>query len=126
MAKLMNNSKGENIEIRENLATKNNIVQQFKMDIYDGKGLYETGVSNTFWSRLIITAKIFQPQNGVWKIKIRDKSNKNVLIYDNYHVLPDSEISFNYKTGLVTNFIIEASWNQSKDTILTGEISIRY
>jgi len=120
MAKLMNNLK------TENLVPNNTIVQQFKMDIYDGKGFYVTGVNNTFWSRLIITAKIFQPQNGVWQIKIRDKSNKNLLIYDNYHVLHDSEIAFNYKTGLVTNFLIEATWNQPKDTILTGEISIRY
>ena len=84
------------------------------------------GSSNTFWSRLIITAKIFQPQNGIWTIIIRDKANKNLVIYENHHVLHDKEISFNYKTGLKVNLLIEATWNQSKDTILSGEISIKY
>jgi len=128
MTKLINSENSINLESSEEAMTSNSgsIHQPFKMNIQDGKGFYETGVSNTFWSSLIITAKIFHPQNGIWAIKIRDKSNKNLVIYDNCHVLHDSEISFNYKTGLTSNFLIEAFWNQSKDTILTGEISIKY
>lgn len=79
-----------------------------------------------FWSSLIITAKILQPQNGVWKIIIRDKAKNNLIIYENNNMVHDKEISFKYKTGLKVNLLIEATWTQTKDTILSGEISIKY
>lgn len=129
MIKLSNNIKNENMNwCEEEAATSNggNIQQDFEINIHDGKGFYETGVNNTFWSTLIITAKIFQPQNGIWTIIIKDKANKSLVVYENHHMLPDSEISFNYKTGLKVNFLIEATWTQHKDTILSGELSIKY
>lgn len=104
----------------------NKIEQEFKINICKGKGIYETGISSTFWSTLIITAKIFEPQNGIWSIVIRDKANKNLVVYENNHMLHDNEVSFNYKTGLKTNLIIEAYWTEAKDTILSGEICILY
>lgn len=129
MIKFDDNIKNENMKCcEEEAATRNsgNIQQAFEMKINDGKGIYDTGVSNTFWSRLIITAKIFQPQNGIWTIIIRDKANKDLVVYQNHHVLHDEEISFSYKTGLTVNLLIEATWNQSKNTILSGELSVRY
>lgn len=128
MKKLMNNVKNDDIVCSEEAATSSggSIQQDFNINIHDGKGFYETGVSNTFWLSLIIKAKIFQPQNGVWTIIIRDKVNRNLVVYENYHVVHDKEISFNYKTGFKTNLLIEATWSQSKDTILSGEISIMY
>lgn len=128
MKELINNVKYKNTEPSEEAATSNsgNILQAFKINIHNGKGFYETGASNTFWSSLIVTAKVFQPQNGIWTIVIRDKSNKNFVVYENHHVLHDKEILFYYKTGLKANFLIEATWNQAKDTILSGEISIKY
>ncbi|MFT5875726.1 MAG: hypothetical protein ACI8WT_004722 [Clostridium sp.] len=118
----------ETIESNEEAATSSggDIQQDFKVNIHNGKGFYDTGVSNTFWSSLIITAEIFKPQIGSWTIIIRDKAKKNTVIYENHHAIHGTEISFNYKTGLKTNLIIEATWNQAKDTILSGEISIRY
>ncbi|MGH4119675.1 hypothetical protein [Clostridium sp.] len=104
----------------------NKIEQDFKINIVNGNGIYDTGLSNTFWSRLIITAKIIEPQNGIWKIIIRDKANKNSVIYHNDHILHDKEVSFNYITGLRTNLVIEANWTEAKDTILSGEIRILY
>jgi hypothetical protein len=127
MERLVNNIKNSNIESSEEAATSSgNIQQAFKINIHDGKGFYETGVNNTFWSSLIITAKIFQPQNGIWTIIIRDKANRNLVVYENHNVIHDKEISFNYKTGFKANLLIEATWTQSKDTILSGEISIKY
>ncbi|GCD10680.1 hypothetical protein [Clostridium tagluense] len=128
MIGLINNEKSEKIELDEEAVTsnRNNILQAFKINIHDGKGFYETGLKNSFWSTLIITAKIFQPKNGIWTIIIKDKANKNLVVYKNYHMLHDSEILFNYKTGLNINFLIEATWTQPKDTILSGELSIRY
>jgi len=125
MDMLINN---ENIEINEEAVTSSdgNIQQAFKINILDGKGFYETGVNNTFWSRLLITAKIFQPQNGIWTIIIRDKEKNSLVVYENYHMLHDQEISFKYKTGLRVNLLVEATWNQTKDTILSGELSIKY
>jgi len=118
----------ENNDCSEEAATSNsgNIKQAFKIDIHDGKGFYETGFNNTFWSNLIITAKIYQPQNGIWKIRIKDKARNNMIVYENHNVEHDKEISFNYKTGLKVNLIIEAIWSQRKDTILIAEISIKY
>jgi len=127
MKKLINNEIEKNIELSEVAATGNvGIQQDFKINICKGKGLYETGVSNSFWQSLIITAKIFQPQNGIWKIIIRDKAKRNLVVYENHHMVHDEEISFNYKTGLKVNLLIEATWTESKDTILSGEISIKY
>lgn len=128
MKKLINSVKSENMECSEEAATSTNgnIQQTFKINVHDGKGFYETGTSNTFWSSLIITAEIFQPRNGIWTIIIRDKVNKNLVVYENHTVVHDEEISFIYKTGLKTNLLIEATWNQDKDTILSGEISIKY
>ncbi|MBZ9608004.1 hypothetical protein G9F73_009320 [Clostridium estertheticum] len=128
MKKLINDIKNENIELTEVAATSSggNIQQAFKINIHDGKGFYETGVSTSFWSTLMITAKIFQPKNGSWTIIIRDKARKNLVVYENYHVVHDKEISFNYKTGLKVNLLIEATWNQAKDTTLSGELSIKY
>ncbi|HEY8891443.1 MAG TPA: hypothetical protein VIM70_14440 [Clostridium sp.] len=125
MGMLINN---ENIELNEEAVTSSDghIQQAFKINILNGKGFYETGVNNTFWSRLIITAKIFQPQNGIWTIIIRDKEKNNLVVYENYHMLHDLEISFKYKTGLRVNLLVEATWNQTKDTILSGELSIKY
>ncbi|MGH4122561.1 MAG: hypothetical protein ACREV6_06490 [Clostridium sp.] len=125
MIKLLKN---ENMIMGEEAVTSNssNIIQDFKMNIHDGRGFYETGIKNTFWSTLIITAKIFQPQNGIWTIIIKDKANKNLVVYKNCHMLHDSEISFSYKTGLKINFLIEATWTQPEDTILIGELSIKY
>ncbi|MBU3092689.1 hypothetical protein K2F40_10935 [Clostridium sp. CM028] len=128
MKKLINNIKNENIELTEEAATSSsdNIQQAFEISIHDGKGFYETGVSTAFWSTLMITAKIFQPETGEWTIKIKDKARKNLVVYENYHVVHDKEISFNYKTSLKVNLLIEATWNQVKDTILSGELSIKY
>lgn len=107
-------------------SASNNIQQDFKINIHNGKGVYEAGISNSFWSRLIITAKIVQPQNGSWTILIRDKANKNIIVYENHNILHDKDISFNYMTGLKTNLVIEATWTEDKNTILSGEISIEY
>jgi len=128
MTKLINNTKNENNAMSKEVATTSggDIEQAFEINIHDGKGFYETGVNNTFWSTLFITAKILQPQNGIWTIIIKDKSNKNLVVYENHFVLHDKEISFNYKTGLKVNLLIEATWTQAKDTILSGELSIRY
>ncbi len=128
MKKLMNNVESDDIVCGEEAVTSNggSFQQNFNINIHDGKGFYETGVSNTFWSSLIIKAKIFQPQIGVWTIIIRDKVNRNLVVYENHHVVHDKEISFNYKTGFKANLLIEATWSQSKDAILSGEISIRY
>ena len=128
MKKLMNNVESDDIVCSEEAVTSSggSFQQNFNINIHDGKGFYETGVSNTFWSSLIIKAKIFQPQNGVWSIIIRDKVNRNLVVYENHHVVHDKEISFNYKTGFKTNLLIEATSSQSKDAILSGEISIRY
>lgn len=126
MKKLIGNIKNENLKSREVAATTNSIHQDFKMNIHQGKGFFETGASNTFWSSLIISAKIFQPQNGIWTILIRDKANRNLVIYENFHVVHDKEISFTYKTGFKTNLLIEVTWNQAKDTILSGELLIKY
>jgi hypothetical protein len=124
----MNNVKIEKMKLSEEAVTSasNNIQQDFKINIHNGKGVYEAGISNSFWSRLIITAKIVQPQNGSWTILIRDKANKNIIVYENHNILHDKDISFNYKTGLKTNLIIEATWTEAKNTILSGEISIEY
>ncbi|MGH4139983.1 hypothetical protein [Clostridium sp.] len=127
MKKFVNSIKNKISESSEEAVTNNDSIQQsFTMNIYNGKGFYETGVSNTFWSTLTITAKIYQPQNGTWTIIIRDKANKNLTVYENYHMVHDKEISFNYKTGLKTNLLIEATWTDAKDTILSGEIVINY
>jgi hypothetical protein len=128
MKELLNNIKSENMESSEEAATSSNgnIQQAFQINIHDGKGFYETGVSNTFWSSLIITAKIFQPQNGIWTVIIKDKANRNLVVYENQYVVHDKEISFNYKTGFKVNLLIEVTWNQAKDTIVSGEISIKY
>ncbi|MBK5241503.1 hypothetical protein [Clostridium sp.] len=104
----------------------NKIEQGFKINIKNGNGIYDTGLNNTFWSRLNITAKIIEPQNGIWDIIIRDKTNKNLVIFHNNHMLHDKEVSFNYITGLRTNLVIEANWTEAKDTILSGEICILY
>jgi len=124
----IDNVKNENIGSREEAATSatNNIQQDFKINIHNGKGFYETGINNSFWSSLIITAKIFQPQNGTFHIVIRDKAKRNVVVYENNNMVHDKEISFKYKTGLKVNLLIEATWNQTKDTTLCGEISINY
>lgn len=128
MTKLINSLKTKKIEMKEEAITINSgkIQQPFKMNIYNGKGFYDNGVSNTFWCNLTITAKIYQPQNGIWTIIIRDKANKNLAIYENNHIIHDKEISFNYKTGLKANLLIEATWTHVKDTILSGEIVINY
>lgn len=128
MKYLKNDKKDESTECSEIAATSNSntIQQNFEMNIYNGKGSYETGVNNTFWTTLIITAKIIQPQNGIWGIVIRDGAKNNAIVYKNSQVLQDEEISFDYKTGLKVNLLIEATWNQSKDTTLIGEISISY
>ena len=128
MIKFVNKLKNENLAMNEVAVTNGNgnIQQAFKINIHDGKGLYDTGINNTFWSRLIITAKIFHPLNGVWTIIIRDKANKNLIVYQDHHVIHDKEISFNYKTGLKVNLIIEAIWTQAEDTILSGELYIKY
>ena len=125
---LRNDKKDESTEYSEIAATSNSntIHQNFEMNIYNGKGSYETGVNNTFWTTLIITAKIIQPQDGIWKIVIRDGAKNNAVVYKNSQVLQDEEISFDYKTGLKVNLLIEATWNQSKNTTLIGEISISY
>jgi hypothetical protein len=128
MTKLINNIKNESIQWSEAAATSSGgiIQEEFKINIKNGKGYYETGVNNTFWSRLIIAAKISNPEDGIWKIVIKDKANRNLIVYEDDHVLHDKEIFFNYKTGLKVNFIIEATWNQNKDTTLMGELSIKY
>ena len=128
MKTLMNNIINDNIEASEEAVTSSegNIQQAFKINVHNGKGYFETGVNNTFWSSLIITAKIFRPLNGIWSIKIRDQAKRNLVVYENDYVLHDNEISFNYKTGLKVNLLIEATWNQAKDTVLCGEISIKY
>lgn len=128
MKKFIDSVKSEIVELSE-VAVANNsgsIQQTFEINIYHGKGSYETGVNNTFWSTLTIKAKIHQPQNGIWTIIIRDKANKNLAIYENHHMIHDKEISFNYKTGLKTNLLIDATWTHAKDTILSGEILINY
>ncbi|MCB2292224.1 hypothetical protein LGK95_01560 [Clostridium algoriphilum] len=118
----------KNIEWSEEAVTSdsNNIQQTFEMNIHNGKGFYQTGLNNSFWSNLIITAKILNPQDGYWGIIIRDGARRNLVVYENKEVLHDKEISFNYKTGIKVNLIIEAIWNQKKNTTLSGEISIRY
>ena len=128
MKNLINYVESENIDCSEEAATSTsgNINQAIKINIHNGKGFYETGVSNAFWSNLIVTAKIFQPLNGIWTIIIKDKMKSNLVIYENYHVEHDKEISFNYKTGLKVNLLIEATWSQAKDTALIAEISIKY
>ncbi len=128
MKSVITDVKNKNIEWREVAVTSSsrNIKQSFEINIHNGKGFYQTGVSNTFWSSLIITAKILQPQNGNWEIIIRDRAKNNLIVYENRQVLHDKEISFNYKTGLKVNLIIEATWSQNKNTTLFGEISIRY
>ena len=128
MQKLMNGIDSESVQTCEVAATSGggSIQEDFKINVQKGKGYFETGVNNTFWWRLMITAKIFQPEEGIWTIVIKDKANRNLIIYENHHVLYDSEISFNYKTGLKVNFLIEATWNQKKNTTLCGEISIKY
>jgi len=128
MKKIMNNVENQNMRWSEEAATSSggNIHQTFKINIHGGKGFYETGLTNTFWSSLIIKAKIFEPQTGIWTVIIRDKANRNLVVYENYHVVHDEEISFNYKTGFKANLLIEATWNQAKDTIVSGEISIKY
>jgi hypothetical protein len=128
MTRLMNNIESEPIEFKETaVASSSGIIQEdFKINIQNGKGHYETGVNNTFWSRLIITAKILKPEDGIWTIVIRDKANRNLVVYEDNNVLYDKEIFFNYKTGLKVNFLIEATWNQDKNTTLLGEISIKY
>ena len=128
MQSLINNIRNENIELSEVAVTNNsnNIQQDFKINIHDGKGFYETGVNNSFWSSLFITAEIFQPQNGTWNIVIRDKAKRNLVVYENHNMVHDKEISFKYKTGLKVNLLIEATWTQIKDTTLSGEISINY
>lgn len=125
---LRNDQKDESTEYSEIAATNNSntINQNFEMNIYNGKGSYETGVNNTFWTTLIITAKIIQPQDGIWEIVVRDGAKNNAVVYKKSQVLQDEEISFDYKTGLKVNLLIEATWNQSKDTTLIGEISISY
>ena len=124
----IDNVVNENIGFSEIAVTSNtNIIQQdFKINIHNGKGFYETGINNSFWSSLIITAKIFQPQNGTFHIVIRDKEKRNILVYRNNNMVHDKEISFKYKTGLKVNLLIEAIWDQTKDTTLCGEISINY
>lgn len=128
MAQLVNYLKRGNITCSEVAATSNsgNIKEAFKIDIKNGKGYYETGINNTFWSNLIVTAKILQPENGFWKIIIKDRMKNNLVIYENYHMEHDKEFTFNYKTGLKVNFLIEATWSKSQDTTLIGEISIKY
>lgn len=128
MNKIINNMKNPNIDLNEEAATSNrgNINQAFNININNGKGYYETGSNNTFWSNLIITAKILQPQDGFWKIIIKDRMKNDLIIYENYHLAHDKEFSFKYKTGLKVNFLIEATWSQVKDTKLIGEISIKY
>jgi hypothetical protein len=116
------------IACSEVAATSNrgNIKQAFNINIHEGKGYYETGSNNTFWSNLIITAKILQPQDGFWKIIIKDRMKNDLVIYENYHLAHDKEFSFKYKTGLKVNFLIQATWSEVKDTKLIGEISIKY
>jgi hypothetical protein len=128
MKELMNDIENENMNWSEEAATSSggSIQEDFKINIQNGKGRYETGVNNTFWSRLIITAKILKPEDGIWTIVIRDKTNRNLVVYEDNNVLYDKEIFFNYKTGLKVNFLIEATWNQNKNTTLIGEISIKY
>ena len=128
MTKLINSIKSKGIQCSEEAATSNNgnIQEDFKINIKNGKGYYETGVTNSFWSRLIITAKILNPEDGIWAIVIKDKANKNLIVYENNNVLHDKEIRFNYKTRLKVNFLIEATWDQNKNTTLMGELSIKY
>ena len=128
MQKLMSDIESENMQNSEVAATSGggSIQEDFKINVQKGKGYFETGVNNTFWARLMITAKIFQPEDGIWTIIIKDKANRNSVIYEDHNVLHDKEISFNYKTGLKVNFLIEATWNQNKNTTLCGEISIKY
>ncbi|MBU3158543.1 hypothetical protein KPL37_01995 [Clostridium frigoris] len=128
MKSLIDNVKNKNIGYSEEAitSTTNNIQQDFKINIHNGKGFFETGINNSFWSSLIITAKIFQPQNGAFDIVIRDKAKRNLIVYENHNMVHDKEISFKYKTGLKVNLLIEAIWTQPKDTTLCGEISINY
>ena len=128
MTKLINNIKSDASQWNEEAATSSsgNIQEDFKINIKNGVGHYETGVTNSFWSRLIITAKILNPEEGIWTIVIKDKANKNLVVYENNQVLHDKEIFFNYKTGLKVNFLIEATWNQNKNATLMGELSIKY
>jgi len=128
MTKRININKNESKEFMEEAAisSSESIQETFKININNGKGYYETGLNNTFWSRLIITAKILNPENGVWTIVIRDKTNRNLIVYEDHQVVHDKEIFFNYKTGLKVNFIIEATWSENKNTTLMGELSIKY
>ena len=124
----ININKNESKEFMEEAATSSSesIQETFKINVKNGKGYYETGVNNTFWSRLIISARILNPENGTWTIVIRDKTNRNLIVYEDHQVVYDKEIFFNYKTGLKVNFIIEATWSENKNTTLMGELSIKY
>ena len=124
----ININKNESKEFMEEAATSSSesIQETFKINVKNGKGYYETGVNNTFWSRLIISARILNPENGTWTIVIRDKTNRNLIVYEDHQVVHDKEIIFNYKTGLKVNFIIEATWSENKNTTLMGELSIKY
>ena len=128
MAIRININKNESKEFMEEAAisSSESIQETFKINVKNGKGYYETGLNNTFWSRLIITARILNPENGIWTIVIRDKTNRNLIVYEDHQVVHDKEIIFNYKTGLKVNFIIEATWSENKNTTLMGELSIKY
>ena len=128
MAIRININKNESKEFMEEAAisSSESIQETFKINVKNGKGYYETGVNNTFWSRLIISARILNPENGTWTIVIRDKTNRNLIVYEDHQVVYDKEIFFNYKTGLKVNFIIEATWSENKNTTLMGELSIKY
>lgn len=78
-----NNVEINTIELNEEAVTGSggDIQQDFKVNIHNGEGFYDTGVINTFWSSLIITAEIFKPQDGSWNIIIRDKAKKIIMRY---------------------------------------------
>jgi hypothetical protein len=128
MTKPININKNHSKEFMEEAATSTSetIQETFKINVKNGKGYYETEVNNTFWSRLIITARILNPENGIWTIVIRDKTNRNLIVYEDHQVVHDKEVFFNYKTGLKVNFLIEATWSENKNTTLMGELSIKY
>lgn len=54
MQSSINNLRTENIESNEEAvtSTNNNIQQDFKINIHDGNGFYETGVNNSFLVKL--------------------------------------------------------------------------
>lgn len=128
MTKIININKNESKEFMEEVATSSSesIKETFNVNVINGKGYYETGTNNSFWSKLTIRARIISPQNGVWTIVIKDKTNRNLVVYEDHQVVHGKEISFSYKTGLKVNFIIEATWSENKNTTLVGEISIKY